>query len=153
MVKQGGGPVLWGCFSAGSGNLDCIRDLDSLKYQSILTKIVMFLVNRLKLMIIGFSNWTIVPKQTFKSTEAWDWSQNVLEWPVWFPDLNAIKIFLEFEEHKGNMKSKIINDLETEGMGQDCNRKVSEACKITFIGGCKEYKILYKILHMGVEQF
>ncbi len=48
MVKHGGGPVLlWGCFTAGSGNLDCIRDLDSLKYQSILTKIVMFLVNRL----------------------------------------------------------------------------------------------------------
>ncbi len=75
MVKQGGGPVLlWGCFAAGSGNLDCIRDLDSLKYQSILTKIMMFLVNRLKLMIIGFSNRTIIPKQTFKSTEAWDWS-------------------------------------------------------------------------------
>ncbi len=37
-------------FVAGSGSLDCMKDIiDSLKYQVVLAKIVMFLVQRLKL--------------------------------------------------------------------------------------------------------
>uniref|UniRef100_A0A671LIA4 Uncharacterized protein n=1 Tax=Sinocyclocheilus anshuiensis TaxID=1608454 RepID=A0A671LIA4_9TELE len=52
IIKHGGGPVLlWGCFAvAGNVSLDCMKDImDSLKYQAVLAKIVMFLVQRLKL--------------------------------------------------------------------------------------------------------
>ncbi len=69
MVKHGGGPVLlWGCFTvAGSGNHECMKDImDSLKYQAILARIVMPLVQRLKMMINGLSCRTLIPKYTSK---------------------------------------------------------------------------------------
>ncbi|KAL0150601.1 hypothetical protein M9458_054102, partial [Cirrhinus mrigala] len=64
IVKRGGGPVLlWGCFTvAGCGYHDHMKDfINSLKYQAILARIVMLLVQRVKLIINGLSCRTIIP--------------------------------------------------------------------------------------------
>ncbi len=53
-------------FYAGTGNHDCMKDImDSLKYQAILTRNMMPLVQRL--MINGFSCRTAIPKYTSKT--------------------------------------------------------------------------------------
>ncbi len=53
-------------FYAGTGNHDCMKDImDSLKYQAILTRNMMPLVQRL--MINGFSYRTAIPKYTSKT--------------------------------------------------------------------------------------
>ncbi len=147
MLKHGGGPVLlWGCFAvAGNGNRDCMKNImDSLEYQAILAMIRMSSVQRLKLDVQQDSHPKVYIQIYLCFVQGL-----VIECPWVTCSIFRLKFhwkyLVEFEESSNNMKTKDYQwsaSFFKWGMGQDCNREVTEESKhlqAVFIGFKKRF--------------